>query len=317
MVVDQCDTWGLRTDTTILCGTMLRADPFPLCANVFGVAGIILFASVYLIGCDENLAPREHYDKVPLSIYGVLSPDLDTQSVRIYPLEDFPTLGSSEPLDLDVMSTDLQTGNRTMWRDTILVDRNGQHEYVFWAPFRAEFGHKYRIDVERRGGGATSYAEVRIPSQVMVRIDESDAPLLHVFIEGEEIRVLKPEAEYTVRDARGLGPDTSFFPILRYVFPYHGREEKVEQGWQLAIDMHIDFDELRYLYTGDAELILDRYCFSLILYGGVFDPLLLSRPQTLSNVENGFGFVGGGYRIAPSLFPSREAVESACFVYRR
>lgn len=99
---------------TIFCSTMLHAHLFSICANVLGVAGILLFASVYLMGCNENLAPRQPYDEVPLSIYGVLSPDLDTQSVRIYPLEDFSTLGSSEPLDLNVTSTDLQSGNRTV-----------------------------------------------------------------------------------------------------------------------------------------------------------------------------------------------------------
>jgi len=47
--------------------------------------------------------------------------------------------------------------------------------------------------------------------------------------------------------------------------------------------------------------------------GGTFDPNILSQPKTMTNVENGFGFIGAGYRVVAPLFPSREAVEYACF----
>jgi hypothetical protein len=49
--------------------------------------------------------------------------------------------------------------------------------------------------------------------------------------------------------------------------------------------------------------------------GGVFDPDILSFPSAMSNVENGFGFVGSGYRLSQSLFPPRATVEYACFNY--
>lgn len=98
---------------------------------------VLLFAVIAIIvGCEENLAPPEHFDEL-FTMYGVLSPDLDTQSVRVYPMEDIPTLGSPEPLDVDLTSTDLTTGQRRTWRDTVLAEPDGAHEYVFWSPFRA------------------------------------------------------------------------------------------------------------------------------------------------------------------------------------
>jgi len=139
---------------------------------------ILLLASTGLFGCEENLAPREHFE-TPFSLYGVLSPDLDTQSIRLYPLEAFPTLGSPERLD----------------------------------------------------------------------------------VEGEDIRTLKPAFEYAVSKPR--------CPRLHYNISYQEKERRVEQGWQVNLNL----------------------------------------------VENGFGFIGGGYRVTKSLFPSREAVEYACFVY--
>ena len=37
--------------------------------------------------------------------------------------------------------------------------------------------------------------------------------------------------------------------------------------------------------------------------GGVFDADVLVQPGTLSNVENGFGFVGAGYRLSSTWIP--------------
>ena len=61
---------------------------------------------------EEDLAVREPFENVPFTVYGVLSPDLDTQAVRIHVPEEFPTLGMSEGLDADVSSTDLETSIR-------------------------------------------------------------------------------------------------------------------------------------------------------------------------------------------------------------
>lgn len=48
---------------------------------------------------------------------------------------------------------------------------------------------------------------------------------------------------------------------------------------------------------------------------GRFNADLLSHQSMLDNVENGLGFVGGGYRIVEKLRPSREVVEAACFTF--
>jgi len=284
----------------------------------------LLMVAISLFGCEENLAPRAHYDAVPFTVYGVLSPDLDTQSVRLYVPEDFPTLGSPEPLDVDVTSTDLYTGERRAWRDTVLVDPNGQHEHVFWSPFRAAFGHAYRVEVVRRADGARSVAEVRIPEPVTVRIVNEGDPLVEVLIEGENIRALKPEAEYDV--------DIGDCQIVRNRFSYQGRERRVEDGWRFTLNLVVDNRNILWDCVGITQFLptpCPPYYHRLralnlhVLIGdavwdppdGVFDPHLLSQPQALSNVENGFGFIGAGYRIVAPLRPSEEALALACFIY--
>ena len=117
---------------------------------------VCLVAAASLLGCTENLRPRQDAQR-PFTLWGVLSPDLSIQSIRVYPHEDFPTLGSAQPLNADVFSTDLESGARITWRDTVLAESSGHHEYIFWAPFRAEFGHSYRAEAVRRSDGGFGF----------------------------------------------------------------------------------------------------------------------------------------------------------------
>jgi hypothetical protein len=286
---------------------------------------LLLLISAGLTGCEEDLVSRDHV-AAPFSIYGVLSPDLTTQSIRVYPLEDIPTLGSPEPLDVNVVSTDLETGERLTWRDTVLVEPNGQHEYIYWAPFRAEFGHEYRVEVVRRADGARSFAEVRVPEPVIVRIvNDRDAAAMQVLIEGERIRVLKPELVYTLANI------ASGCQVIRNRFSYQGRERRVEAGWRVDVNLVVDRSDILFECNG-LTVFPPPYCppflhlRSLDLNvlvgdvawdpaGGVLDPDLLSEHNTMTNVENGFGFIGAGYRTVAPLYPSNEALEYACFAY--
>lgn len=284
------------------------------------ICTVLLLSFVVLSGCEENLASREHFD-IPFTIYGVLSPDLATQSIRVYPLEDFPTLGSPEPLDVDVFSTSLGTGERVIWRDTVVVDPNGQHEFIFWAPFRAEFGDAYRVEVVRRADGAGSYAEVRIPEPVTVSVvDDEDASSMQVLIEGDDIRALKPVAVYSV--------DHPGCDLIRNQFSYQGLQQRVATGWQVELNMVVDQKKILFNCSG-ITIFPSGLCPQLVLRaldlhvligddvwdppGGTFDPTILSQPNAMTNVENGFGFIGAGYRVIAPLSPSTEAVEYACF----
>ncbi len=287
---------------------------------------LILLMTIGLVGCEENLQARDDLP-MPYSMYGVLSPDFGTQSIRLYPLESTPTLGQSASLEVDVSTIDLQTGVRHAWRDTVLIDPNGQHEYVFWAPFRAEHGRAYRLEAVRRSDGATSWAQVRIPTMPVVEVRVFEVPVVQLFVEGGDIRVLKPEARYTV-----TRPDGGF-PLRTISVSHEGEERRVDNGWLVSIDMNGDTDEVvsEFAQSVDlplnsiecgAGLVLRRLELSVIIGdvawdppGGFLDPLILANPEAMSNVENGFGFIGGGFRISESAFPPREAVESTCIGY--
>ena len=285
-----------------------------------------ILLSVALCGCEEDLSSRADPD-LPYSIYGVLSPEFQTQSIRLYPLESTITLGSAS-LDAEVTTTDLQTGAFHRWRDTVLVDDNGQYEYIYWAPFRAEFGHVYRLEAIRRSDGAKSWAEVRIPEMPAFHVKVYEIPVVQLFIEGDDFRVLKPEARYTVN--RELGD----LPRRTITVSHEAEERRIENGWLVSIDMTKDTDEIvnKYAQSVNARIDKPEHCGALIYLrrlelsviigdpvwdppGGYLEPLILSQPKTMSNVKNGLGFVGGGFRITARAFPPPEAVGSTCLLY--
>ncbi len=302
--------------------------PIRRAARALAPAVVLLLLYAGLIGCTEELTPRDHFEQ-PFSVFGVLSPDLDTQSVRVYPLENFPTLGTAEALeDIVVTSTDRETGEHRTWQGSVVVEENGQHEFLFEAPFRAAYDRRYLVEVQRRSDGARSFAEVRIPPRATVRIAGEARGKLDVRIEGDGIQALTPEVEYFVRAVNFEVEPGILIPIA-YRLAY--KRQQVEGGGQVKIDMVADRWRLQGLYYADTHAMLGVRCRALAVLDmsihalvgdsvwnppdGVFDPNVLARPGTLQNVQNGFGFIGGGYRIHEQLRPSREVVEEACLYY--
>lgn len=284
------------------------------------LAAVLILVTVIGSGCSEQIHVDRRIDK-PFALYGVLTPDRDTQSVRLFELQELPTLELLDPSRFSLSSTDLSTGQRQIWQDTLIANPGDGPGLVYWAPFRPDLGHTYRLEAVRLSDGARSHADVRIPPPVTLRLNEERAPLLQIIIEGEGVRALKPEVEYVV-----LPPPPADTPRTRIKFEYQEQEERAGDAWTLTLNMIIDYEEIRYIVVADnfcnEEVVLDSLKLHLLVGdetwdppGGVFDPYVLSQPERMSNVVNGFGFIGGGYRIVRPLFPSREAVESACFIY--
>lgn len=287
----------------------------------------ILTIAIFLLGCEEDLGLREDQERY-FSLYGVLSPDLDIQSVRVYLVEDFLTLDAANPDDILFTSTDLITGEERVWQDSFQVSASGQRDLIYWSPFQAEYGHTYRIEATRLRDGARSVVEARVPPMVTWRIDDSDSTVVRVIVEGDQIRLLKPEIGYMVS---AFHPTTGIRLDMRsYVQSYQGAEREMATSWEFTIITTRDRFQVQGMYNSEMavllgiECVLELHAMTLdAIVGdaawdppeGRFDPDVLSFPTTLSNVENGFGFVTGGYELKRALWPRREAVEYACFNY--
>ena len=251
---------------------------------------------------------------LPFSMFGVLTPQADTQWVRVFPIE-----GRLEPappglLDARFASTDLQTGERRVWNDSLTQEENGQFAHVFWSPFLTPFDRAYRLEVER-SDGAVSHVEVVVPpSAELVMPARTDlAPtLLPVFVHGEVPNLIRIEVTYRYRFKTPLGIDAGEATVS-----YEGKARRIEGGWVIDLAPQGDLREIQRLIEQsgvpvdpDPGLKLAKLTLRLIVAnaewdppGATFDADVLVQPGTLSNVENGFGFVGAGYRLLGAWVP--------------
>ena len=281
---------------------------------------LVVAASLWMLGCVDTFAPREPYP-YDFSLYGVLTPDRDTQSVWVFPIQEVPTLGSETELDhVTVTSTDLFTGAVQEWKHSAVLRENGQYEHLYEAAFRAAFDRTYRVEVRSNGLEKTAWADVRIPPMATARVVEAIGRTVTVDILSERANAMKIEVEYHV----GIkGESASYFR------QYWGSEQATPSGHQFNIDLVNDRYWVEVWYYSDfpgfgicPQLRLNEIRVHALVgdttwdpHLAVFDPYVLSTQGTMDNVTNGTGFVGGGYRIDLRLDVPREAIEHACFIY--
>lgn len=292
-----------------------------LATTIFVVVGSLLF-----IGCDEDVIAVVGTGR-PYSLYGVLSPQLDSQWVRVFPVEDLLEPAPSGSLGAQFMSVDLQSGEQFVWRDSLIVDPFGQAAHVFWAPFRAEYQHQYRLTVKNASGDETA-VEVTVPSRTEIVLGEATiVPSIvrqRVHIEGNAPRLLRIEVIYTV----GYKPSGQLEEADEVSIAYDGAQEPTSNGWVIPIELDDDFREvsetlgrrLRGPIDREYGLVLTSMILRLIVAneewnppGGTFDLDVLIQPDAMTNVENGFGFVGAGYRLEATWLPSEELIDAAGF----
>ena len=268
--------------------------------------------AVSLSACEEDVVAVLGTD-LPFSMFGVLTPDSDTQWVRVFPIEGRLEPAPPGPLDAQFISTDLLTGETRVWRDSLIQEENDQFAHVFWSSFLTPFGRAYRLAVERPDG-AGSQVEVAVPVEatlVMPPRTELAPALLPVFIEGDVPNLIRIEVNYRYRFRTPAGIDMGSATIS-----YDGKQSRVEGGWLITLTPASDLRVIQRLLEQNIVidtrigLKLTKLTFSLIVAnaewdppGGVFDAEVLVQPGTLSNVENGFGFVGAGYRLLSTWVP--------------
>lgn len=280
-----------------------------------------------LVGCEEDVVAVLGTERA-YSLYGVLSPQLDSQWVRVFPVENRLEPEAREELDAEFVSTNLQSGEEHLWRDSVIIDAFGQRAHVFWAPFAAAYDRDYRLRVRRSDGVETSVT-VEIPPQTDMVLQEanvtSTSVVIPVLIEGGAPRLLQVEVVYNVgyRPAGSANPSSD-----EVIVPYPDRANATEGGWVVPVNLDEDFHAVRDSLERRIERPVDRD-FGILLNlvslrlivanvewnppDGLFDADVLVQPGTLSNVINGFGFVGGGYRQELEWTPPGDVSKAAGF----
>lgn len=278
-------------------------------------------------GCGQNVTAVTGTD-MPFTLYGLLSPDLDTQKALVYPIDEVLRPRGAEPIDAAVRSLDLTTGEEHFWTDSLVVDAGGAYEHLFQAAFRAEFGHAYRLTVARSDGAFTE-VETTVPPRTEVKTGPATVfpgiVVLPAIVEGEAPRLLKILVTYYVTFLTVTGGQFQ----LGVPFDYSGEQERTSDGWQIRIDLAGDYESVERAavthvmaaLNREFGIRIDRIRLQLIVASeewdppdGIFDPEVIVQPGTMSNVENGYGFLAAGYRHDRDLeVPGPDVLEAAGF----
>jgi hypothetical protein len=281
-----------------------------------------------LVGCEETVTAPSGVD-APFSVYGVLNPRLETQSLLVSPIEpllyDYP-----DEIDAVVTSTDLYTGEAIVWSDSVVRGDRGQLDHIFVAEFRPRFGGDYRIDVAR-SNGASSAVGVRIPEQVKIVLDDRLERYMDIHISGDSVRVAGAEVIYSVRwNPQHSEATTCAFEKGSYSIAYGEDVLGTDGHFRIRIDLVADHERVLALHTDDHGLDLGYERADGLALVGLQVRVLVTGPEWMpssdhftgaehsfpgsaSNVSNGYGFVGSGYDELRSLYPAQAVIDGSAF----
>ncbi len=292
-------------------------------------AASLVAAFLLLVGCNEDLSLVSSIER-PFTFYGVLNPARDTQYVFVFPIEGTLQPGQNEKLEARVSSSDAPGGAAQVWSDSLIQDERGQFAHLFWRAFRPDYDRSYRITAQMPDG-RESYADVKTPGRAAARPEDprlGRPVFLPVVVEGAVPRLLKPEVKLVIQATKGVTPTGREYLLHEMTLPLPFSPAKSETGWRVTIDLtaaHAQalLEMTRLVGPG----FVNSYGVELMLVtldaiaasedwnppDGVFDPDVLIIPEVMTNVTNGFGFIGSGYRIRHQWKPSAEVMQAAGF----
>lgn len=266
----------------------------------------VALCSAQLTGCDASIEGTLETNSI-YTLFGQLDVDADTQAVRVIAIS--ATLDSVDPEDIDAEVTlqNLQTGEERTWADSLVSYGDGTRGHVFYAPLQVSFDEQYRLEV-RRSDGALSSVSVTVPPETTLdSLGRESTPdeVFYVVSTLDAPRLTGVEARYTL-----IGGEASGLHIIRH----SDRVERIFGGWKVPIPFVSDVRRLLFRSVPGTVVLVE---FEVRVYvsnedwhvedaGGVFDSEVLVEPGVLSNVENGFGFFGAGYRLVLPMQPQSQ-----------
>lgn len=248
---------------------------------------------------------------VPFTLYGYVDPTVSRQVIRVVPLTR--TIDDSVAVDAAVSTTDLVTGEVTVWQDSLVTFPDRTQGTVYAADFTPAPGTRLRLEVESRDGEVAS-AEVTVPPVIAPEIRPAERsfgevtyPIRYVGapqVLGQTVRIL----------VAGI-PNLPGVVVLRARL--QDRPVEVEPGtWEVRVPfLLLAREALRTqgISNGEATLVAVEYAGFVADAGWdprSLDPGSAGEPGAFTNVEGGFGFIGAGHESVARWVPS-PAVQAA------
>ena len=276
---------------------------------LIAAVGTVL-CSVLLAACDTSVQPFVENDRY-YSVYSLLDAGADSQFVRVEALRDSVQFGSPPTLDATVTIENQETGQTTQLTDSLvtLPPAPGIPVHLFRAELSLTPGGTYQVRVERSDGSA-SIATVTLPDDPPTLALDSQPlmPCIEAINEGVTAFIV------TGADVEQLAGAYAVYPVFGDRVRRSAYESIIldRDTFRIRID-HVD----DLVSIGGLENVMttggcprrqsfdtDTIYVAAATAGPdwpepeLIDSLsieTIARPDFVSNVENGVGFVGGIY----------------------
>lgn len=287
---------------------------------------LALFSVLLFTGCEETVAPVLETEK-PFTMWGFLDPTTPSQQIRVFSIDGVLEQVSSDPLPARVSVVRQDTGTEVVLRDSLLAFPDGTFGHVFVGHVPVAFDTRYEV-VASHPRGEESRATVftppdASPAVVEIRHNRGFARVQIAWTDAP--RLLGVRLVYYVNYQRPTDPEPIHVPVTLVSGDVVGSPSS---GFAVVFDPSEDFGTIlqqefipagRPGFTVEVDSIDVRPFVASANWappGGQFDPELLVQPGTFSNVDNGFGFVGGGYEDSFVIQLPDAAARDAGFTVR-
>ncbi|MFN3596930.1 MAG: hypothetical protein ACK41D_06640 [Rubricoccaceae bacterium] len=287
------------------------------CPVRFALPALLSLVLLPLGGCAEDVDATADAGR-PFTLWGRLDPAEGLQAIRVIPIARTIDEPVPDAIDAAVTSTDLATGAVTVWRDSLVTftSATGQvlgRGYVFVSDARPAYGSLHEIRVAR-ADGAASTVRVAVPRRVEPAIGAAsglpgDVRLPVVWTGAPRVNAVVVDA-LAWRGACAVQPvrlAVAERDLAAFEFGWRARLPLTEIGARLSAAL------------GGGPVGIVRMTVSALVTNAEwrppfpfdYDPQVTAEPGTLTNVGNGFGFVGAAYRSALTFTPDDAALQAA------
>ncbi len=270
---------------------------------------LVLLVAVALTSCDESINPILETDR-QYTLFGTLDMATDTQFVRVIAIR--PTLTAPDQ-KLDIIFTSQQAGSDIIhtWTDSIHTFEDGSAGHIFYAPFRVHAGKYYNIAVHKPGSELATTAFTQVPNHLEPSVQQEKLTWVQTTTLVATQRILwwsLDEDPYDIVQWYRffIFDDYGFVDIRINHQPASKASDTHEGFWETRLDLVRDRDSL---LANHPEMFTRGFLAGLGMTltvldkdwtppGGVFTAEALGQPGTLSNVVNGFGYIGAVGRFS-------------------
>ncbi|MCB0718846.1 MAG: DUF4249 family protein [Bacteroidetes bacterium] len=279
---------------------------------------LFVLTVLLLAGCDDTVDPIADSDR-QMTLFATLDMDTDVQYIRVIPIRGTIASVDVDPSRYAVRSTNLTNGEVLDWADTLITYPRGQVGLLFYANTRVQPGHSFLIEATEEGSDLVTSAQTTVPATPAITVEPEEV-VETIGISGTNVR----GSQTVTYDGLNAEPHlveiwyrflaSPYAPFVDIPVPLPAIRSYEGGRWSATLNLITDRKNIgdtlnvnSYALMGIGVRItnLDD---AFVPPGGVFDPEVLVQPGTMSNVTNGFGFVGAVARFDKEWAWNEESV---------